>query len=316
VSLTTRSGALVAVVSLCTAPVVSGQTPAAPPRAPKVTGYLQGRFQSIGDSALFLLRRARLGAEGNLTTWATYKLQAELRTGGTGATATTVGATDLYLGLAHGQWSGRVGQFKTPFSRELLQGDDQGELPERSVVVDSLAPSRDVGFMAEWTRVRRLTVQGGVFNGEGFNRAQNRDKRMLYVGRAVFVVVRGVEVGGAAAAFSDSTRWDVELALERGGWFARAEYLRQDRRTPADHRDGWYALTTYTFRPQRAQLVGRVEQFDPGATPGNTKTGYTLGAQYFFRGDDLKLVGAYTVFTEQGTAVSDNRVIVQMQARW
>jgi len=58
-----------------------------------------------------------------------------------------VGATDLYLGLAHGQWSGRVGQFKTPFSRELLQGDDQGELPERSVVVDSLAPSRDVGFM-------------------------------------------------------------------------------------------------------------------------------------------------------------------------
>src|SRR5882762_6603268 len=160
VSLTMRSGALVALVSLCTAPVVSGQTPAAPPRAPKVTGYLQGRFQSIGDSALFLLRRARLGAEGNLTTWATYKLQAELRTGGTGATTTTVGATDLYLGLAHGQWSGRVGQFKTPFSRELLQGDDQGELPERSVVVDSLAPSRDVGFMAEWKRVRRLTVQG------------------------------------------------------------------------------------------------------------------------------------------------------------
>jgi len=104
---------------------------------------------------------------------------------------------------------------------------------------------------------------------------------MLYVGRAVFY--RGARRRGrwAAAAFSDSTRWDVELALERGGWFARAEYLRQDRRTPADHRDGWYALTTYTFRPQRAQLVGRVEQFDPGATPGNTRTGYTLGGAVF-----------------------------------
>jgi len=168
----------------------------APPRAPRVTGYLQGRFQSIGDSACSCCDARGSAAEGNLTTWATYKLQAELRTGGTGATTTTVGATDLYLGLAHGQWSGRVGQFKTPFSRELLQGDDQGELPERSVVVDSLAPSRDVGFMAEWKRVRRLTVQGASSTAKGSTAPRTGTSACCYVGRAVFTVVRGVEVGG------------------------------------------------------------------------------------------------------------------------
>jgi hypothetical protein len=69
--------------------------------------------------------------------------------------------------------------------------------------------------------------------------------------------------------------------------------------------------------PKRLQLVGRVQQFDPNDRAGTDRiTGYTGGVQYFFSGDDLKLQLEYTAFTEQSTSLDNNRVIVQMQARW
>ncbi len=56
--------------------VLSAQAPQSPIR---VFGYVQPRFQSIGDSAGFLLRRARLGVEGNITPWARFRIQADFR---------------------------------------------------------------------------------------------------------------------------------------------------------------------------------------------------------------------------------------------
>src|SRR5436190_8365706 len=40
------------------------QSPAPVTTTPRLTGYVQARFQSIGDSAVFFLRRVRLGAQG------------------------------------------------------------------------------------------------------------------------------------------------------------------------------------------------------------------------------------------------------------
>src|SRR2546425_4704911 len=97
--------------------------------------------------------------------------------GGTGATATTVAATDLYVALTHGPWIATIGQSKTPLSVEFIRSSTVLELPERSMVVDSLAPNRDVGVKIEWNSTGPLTLNGGVFNGDGINRAANRDKR-------------------------------------------------------------------------------------------------------------------------------------------
>jgi hypothetical protein len=45
-------------------------------------------------------------------------------------------------------------------------------------------------------------------------------------------------------------------------------------------------------------------------------TGYLLGGQYFFRGDDLKLMADYEVFREQVAQLDNDRLVVQMQVRW
>lgn len=299
---------------LFAAPSLGAQTPGAAP--PKVTGYVQARFESYGDSALFKLRRARVGVQGGLTPWATYKAQVELRSGGTGAAAATVAATDLYVALARGEWSATLGQFKTPFSRSFLTPSTVLELPERALVVDALAPNRDIGAAVGWTRAERITLQAGVFNGEGVNRASNRDKRFLYVGRAVVTPTPGVDVGGEAAGGPDSSGWGVEASVRRQGWTLRAEYVTRHRRASNDDATGWYALGAYRVPRRPVQLVAQVEQFDPTSLPADRTTGSSGGFQYFIRGDELKLQVEYTAFGEQGPSVSNDRVIVQVQARF
>jgi hypothetical protein len=297
------------------APVLTpAQTPPAVATAPRLAGYLQPRFQALGDSAVFFLNRARVGLEGDATPWASYKLQVEARNLGLNGTPATVAGTDLFVALHHGAWRAVAGQFKLPFSLEELTPLSTLELPDRSLIVLTQAPKRDVGVMAEWRRPAIL-AQGGVFNGEGPNHASNPDKRMSYVARLVATPAPGFDVGGAVATYPDSTWWDVQAAYRRGAWRGRAEFLRRERFTPADHTVGWYAQAAHRIARNRLELVARVEQYEPNAA-GGAETGYTGGAQCLFQGDDLKLQASYTAYGGGSTAVTHNPLIVQLQARW
>src|SRR2546426_1026091 len=184
------------------------------------------------------------------------------------------------------------------------------------MAVDSVSPNRDVGVKLEWNTAGALALQGGVFNGDGVNHAANRDKRFLYMGRAVVRAAKGAYLGVSAAAKPDTTTWDAEASVERGRVAVRGEFLARHRSVAAVTTLGWYALGAYGVVPKRLQLVGRVQQFDPNDRAGTDRiTGYTGALQYFFSGDDLKLQLEYTVFDEQGPSLENNRVIVQMQAR-
>src|SRR5919197_1926437 len=119
---------------------------------PKLSGYLQPRFQAVGDSARFVLRRARFAIEGNITAWASYRAQIEMHTLGASATPPasplTLSATDLWVRVTHGRWGGTVGQFRVPFSLESLLSSTTVETTERSRIVN--AAKRDIGVLAEW----------------------------------------------------------------------------------------------------------------------------------------------------------------------
>src|SRR5216117_3575783 len=129
----------------------------------RTTGYLQPRFQAVGDTAVFFLRRARFAVEGNLTPWAFYRAQVEMRTASAAATPArsplTLSATDLFIRLSHDRWSGTFGQFRVPFSLEALLSSTALETTERSLVVFNAAPNRDIGVQLEWRVPDRLTLQ-------------------------------------------------------------------------------------------------------------------------------------------------------------
>src|SRR5213596_379644 len=189
------------------------QTPARVSTTPKLTGYLQPRFQTVGDTGSFFLRRARFAVEGDITPWASYRAQVEMRTIGAPATPPasplTLSATDLWVRMSHQRWTGTVGQFRVPFSLESLLSSTTLETTERSRIVN--AAKRDIGAQAEWRLPDRLLVQAAVVNGEGSNRATNPDNRMAYYARAVVTPVKGLDVGGAFEGYSDSTGADGQV---------------------------------------------------------------------------------------------------------
>ncbi|HWC73995.1 MAG TPA: porin [Gemmatimonadales bacterium] len=285
----------------------------------RLTGYLQPRFQALGDTASFFLRRARFAVEGNITPWASYRAQVEMRTIGAAATPSssplTLSATDLWVKLSHLRWTGTAGQFRVPFSLESLLSSTTLETTERSRIVN--AAKRDIGAQIEWRIPDRVTLQASVVNGEGPNRATNPDNRMAYFARAIVTPLKALDIGGAFEGYSDSTGLNGQAMYHGKRWSARAEYIyAMNRRTDVLVR-GWYALAAFRPTPQHVQLVGRVEQFDPNNTVATDRsTGYLVGLQYFIRGDDFKLLSDYEVFHEQVTQVKNNRGVIQMQVRW
>jgi len=296
-----------------------GQTPAAVSATPKISGYIQPRFQAVGDSATFLLRRARFALEGALTPWASYRAQVEMRT--TGAPPTppasplTVSITDLFVRLTHQRWTGTVGQFRVPFALESLLSSGMLETTERSRIVT--AARRDIGAQLEWRIPDRLTLQGAVVNGEGPNRAVNPDNRMAYFARAVVTPVKGLDLGGAFAGYSDSAEVDGQVIYRTTRGVVRAEYISDRNRRTDIHTVGWYALAGYIVAPRRVELLGRVEQYDPSDRVATDRsTGYLVGLQYFIRGDDFKVMADYELFREQVVQLENNRGVVQLQVRW
>ena len=316
-----RSSPVLAALSLA-APLTTpalGQTPAAVSAAPRISGYIQPRFQTVGDSATFLLRRARFALEGSLTAWASYRAQVEMRTNGAPATPPasplTVSITDLFVRLTHQRWTGTVGQFRVPFALESLLSSGMLETTERSRIVT--AARRDIGAELEWRIADRLTLQGALVNGEGPNRAANPDNRMAYFARAVVTPLKGLDLGGAFEGYNDSTSIDVQALYRTARGTARAEYIRARNRASDVHTVGWYALAAYNVVPPRVQVVGRVQQFDPNDQVATDRsTGYLLGLQYFMRGDNFKLMADYEVFRAQVVQLKNNRGIVQLQVRW
>ena len=294
------------------------QAPAPVSTPPRLTGYLQPRFQAVGDSASFFLRRARFALEGAITPWASYRAQVEMRTIGAPATPPssplTLSATDLWIKVNHQRWGGTVGQFRVPFSLESLLSSTTLETTERSRIVN--AAKRDIGAQFEG-HTDRLAIQFAVVNGEGPNRASNPDNRMAYLARAVVTPVKGLDVGGAYEGYSDSTGVDGQAVYRGTRWTARAEYIREHNRRTGVHTTGWYVLAAYSAVPQRLQLVGRAQQFDPSDQVATDRlTGYLLGLQYFFRGDNFKMMADYEVFREQVVQLKNNRGVVQVQVRW
>ncbi|PYP49196.1 MAG: hypothetical protein DMD45_15325 [Gemmatimonadetes bacterium] len=313
-----RSGPIVAVLTVCAALRLPAQAPASFSTTPRLTGYFQPRFETLGDTASFFLRRVRFAVEGNVTPWASYRAQIEMSTNGVGVGAAaplTFSATDVFIRLAHRAWGATVGQFKVPFSLESLLGASVLETSERSRIVN--AAKRDIGVQADWTLAGRLVLQASVVDGEGPNRAVNADNRMAYFARAVVTPVRGLDLGGAFEGYSDSAGANVQGLYRSGRWTARAEYIDEHNRRSHVHTRGWYGLAGYYAIPQRVELVGRVEQFDPSdLVASDRSTGYLIGLQYFMRGDNFKIVADYEAFREQAVQVGNNRGVVQMQVRW
>ena len=263
--------ALAVLSALLLVATVHAQAPSQnPPPSVKLSGYIQGRETYQENVGLVgTINRARLTAAGGVAGNITWRVQGEFRTGNVGAGRASVSLQDAYIRWTRNSFGVQIGQFKTPFTREFITSLAEVETADRATVVDSLAPKRDIGLMADYAIGGRVTISTGIFNGEGQNITTNTDSSALGVARVTYRPIPYLVVGvNAARYFADSTRYGVDANVEAPWIILRGEYIGQHRDLAANADDqGWYALMASPVRPW-LQPVFKVEWFDrPGVAP-------------------------------------------------
>ena len=201
------------------------------PLSVRFSGYIQARESYRDGTGLSgSINRARLTASGGGAKDVTWRIQGEFRTGSVGTGRASVALQDAVVRYRPGSFGIQAGQFKTPFTREFITSLADLETADRSTVVDSLAPKRDLGVMADYAFGGDATVFLGVFNGEGQNVTSNADSSLLVVARVTGRPVSFLTLGANVADYGgDSTRYGVDVSVEYLGGIFRGEYITQQR---------------------------------------------------------------------------------------
>jgi Phosphate-selective porin O and P len=296
------------------APVVA---PATAPSSPKLGGYVQVRETVVRPTGLSAsLNRARLSGDGALPQHFSYRVLVECASGGTARTAATVALRDAYIRWSLAPWAVNAGQFKTPFSREYISSITVIETADRSTVVDTLAPKRDVGVMVEFVK----PVAGvwlGVFNGEGQNAVVNRDSTVLVVGRASVRPISQLTVAGSVASYGpDSTRWGADASIEQSGFLLRCEWLSQHKRDRARDDAGWFVLAGYRVVPW-LQVIARQEDFQrPGIGVARRISATTGGLNLDLPGGRTRGIVDFVSREAGFPRVRTNSLVTQLQVKF
>ena len=153
-----------------------------------LTGRLQIDAKAFtkesGDHSAFYVRRARLAAKVKWHRYYSAFVEAEFGKG-------KASLNDAYLNIAW--WKPlkfKFGQFKQPFSLEELHSDNWIWTIERSLV-NSLAPSRDIGVMAYGELGRKAAWWYlALSNGQGKNEANDQNEGKDLAGRLVLAPLR------------------------------------------------------------------------------------------------------------------------------
>jgi len=112
----------------------------------------------------------------------------------------------------------------------------------------------------------------------------------------------------------------IDAQLVSGPFEVWAEYLVQsfepDNKLPFAEfdSDGWYVQGSYFLLPARLQLVTRLETFDPNdRIRSDSVDGWTLGANYYLKGNDLKLQLNFLHADSPGIGSNQDRFIARLQ---
>ena len=195
-----------------------------------------------------------------------------------------------------------MGQYKTPFTREFITSLADIETADRSTVVDSLAPKRDIGVMADYAFGSDATVYLGVFNGEGQNITANADSSLLIVGRVTGRPVPFLTLGANVADYGgDSTRYGVDISIEYMGAIVRAG-VRHAESGGCRHRRRGLVRAGRLSGSSLAAARAQQEDFSrDGITLGSRNNATTGGVNVEFPGGKVRLLVNYVSARDRRT---------------
>jgi hypothetical protein len=294
----------------------------------------EGTFKQNTDT--FRLQNARLAVKGKLPNNFSFKLQGEFA-------PNSVRLRDGWL-----QWDNdestffvRGGQFKPPYSMSATTGDTALWTTMRPMVVNNLAPGRQIGMAMGGTfdTESEWTWMAGAWNGNGgWNMATDDNDpfvggaRIEYGQRDDFLI--GIDAYGGAQGGGNSltmpvrtdlfqfgahvaVQWDDHNEDEVNEWLFEAEYLWQEMdpmggTNDETEADGWWALLGYWFNPMWHGHI-MVDHWDPDNDVDDDEfMDFTFGFSYHWTSwldpKHEKVVFEYVHHDEAGTDFDDDEI--------
>lgn len=246
-----------------------GETPVSAQRPVEFSAFAQIRYTaySTSDIDTFSLRRVRLAFSATVLPSLNFKVQVEQ--------TKSISLVEAYLNFNFSRWAQlRAGQLKIPFSNENLRGASELDFINRSTVVETLCPGRDIGSQGRDIGILAriytsfLDAYFGLFNGSGINRLDNDDTKDKAF-RLTLNLWRGMTVGGSwyegrwPENLNSSRlrrRQGIEAQWQPGSLFLSAEYIRAlDYDQEAK---GWVIQAVFSWRQGKIQPLCRYESLD------------------------------------------------------
>jgi hypothetical protein len=190
----------------------------------------------------------------------------------------------------------------------------------RSLVVDRVAPRRDVGVLAQLVGRKQFRLQAAVVNGDGPNRATNSDGREMVFGRLTVFPVEGLGVAGKYMGHGDAHAWGGDVRWIGQGAIVEAEFI--GRRglfapgTTVDSRGG-YVLASYKIQPWLQPLLKWEELHDDrtnGTGTTNSRAQWTtVGLNLVTRAERVRFQ-LNAIFKSEQPVVSGDELVAQLIA--
>ncbi len=268
------------------------------------TFYMQfgGRMQfdwrshtgEVTPPGMFLIRRARLEAEGQLFKHYEYKVQADF------AEVGTTLLRDGFLNINYIKpFQVKFGQFKAPFSQEQSQSSKYMDFVERSSV-NNLAPGRSQGLMIHG-KVTDGVFQYylGAFNGRGeLLRATNATPetflrlRFTPFKKGGVTILKNFSFGGAVSQGRNEG-----VGSFRGRTASRSitffDRVAVNGKVQRSNGEFWWNHRNFSLRGEYVQTNQFREGLDAGSgnLPGVVGKGYLLQASYLLTGEGKRRRG-------------------------
>lgn len=315
-----------------------------------VGGFLQaqGEFGRASDPRWngtkdrFFFRRARIYLAGNVATDFDFKAELDLQGNSLSAsTGLSARANEVFINWHKFSFLNlRFGQLKPAFGAEALMSDGKIHTIERSLSSDRLAESRQLSVGAAGDLFdKKFSYLAIVANGNGSNVSANDNNKFQKSLRFAYIpvatdsdkVLFGVDglwtddvgvskpdLGLPGNVFTGRrTMRGVDGQWTHGRWDFSAEWLGgkfSPTTSSSFTAEGWHVTGTFFVVPNKLQAVLREEQFDPNVNVGgNTIRTFTVGLNYFLKGDDLKLMIDYLDGHVPGSPNDGGRLLTRMQ---
>jgi phosphate-selective porin len=299
----------------------------------RLSGYGQALYQTSDNSKVsneMKVNRIILFAMGNLNPQVSYMIMYDF--------GPKAGLHEFYGEYTPvTPFSIRFGQFKIPFTIENPMSPTRWESIYGSLSVNALAgistdvigakAGRDMGLQLSGKLLEKngfylLEYAAGLFNGTGFNTSDNNNHKDL-IGTLIFQPVKGLKLAGSGysgkAPYRMSeeneiknhvrNRWSAGGEFSNSSWYARSEYLYGN--DGGIRKDGIYAVCMWKFLPEKLELFGKYDYYNPDKSGRIDKMyEYTGGINYYF--GFLSRIQLNYIHSDSGNKIN-NTVAAQLQ---